>query len=188
MKRLGFLLLALLASPLVMAQWQYKDEKGQTVFSDQPPPPSTKRSDIIKAPPGFDAPRPQAVQPTSLNQKGSTGGRPNYGDTAQTAAADGKPAEAKKPEEKTMTAADKDAELQKKKKEQAEAQAKTEKEAQAAKDKQQACNASKEALRNLESGARIATTNEKGERAYLDDAERATRTVRARDAVSRSCT
>ncbi len=188
MKRLGFLLLALLASPLVLAQWQYKDEKGQTVFSDQPPPSSTKRSDILKAPPGFDAPRPQAVQPTSLNQKGSTGGSPNYGATPPAVTADGKPAEAKKPEEKALTAAEKDAELQKKKKETADAQARVEKELQASRDKQQACNASKEALRNLESGARIATTNEKGERAYLDDTERAARTTRARDAVSRSCT
>jgi len=188
-----FILLALLAQSAA-AQWQYKDEKGQTVFSDQPPPASVKRSDIIKGPPGFDAKPVEGA--SSKTVKGPSASRPNYDATAAatptanaaTVTTAGTPAAGdKKADDKPLTTAEKELEYQKRKKAEAEAQAKSEAEAQAARDKQQACNMSRESLRSLESGIRMMTVNEKGERIPMDDEERNKRTARAREAVAKSC-
>ncbi|MBX7228144.1 MAG: DUF4124 domain-containing protein [Burkholderiaceae bacterium] len=189
-----FTLLALLAQPAT-AQWQYKDEKGQTVFSDQPPPASVKRSDIIKGPPGFDA-KPLEGTSSKTVKGPSSAARPNYEAAAATTPAANAaavntagtpPAADKKTDDKPLTTAEKELEYQKRKKAEAEAQAKSEAEAQAARDKQQACNMSRESLRSLESGIRMMTVNEKGERIPIDDEERNKRTARAREAVAKSC-
>jgi hypothetical protein len=184
-------LLALLAQP-TLAQWQYKDDKGQTVFSDQPPPSSVKRSDIIKGPAGFDAKPVEGA--SSKTVKGPSGGKPSYDSTASapapTAAVNptGTPAGTdKKADDKPLTTAEKELEYQKRKKTEAENQAKSEAEAQAARDKQQACTTSRESLRGLESGIRMVTVNEKGENIPIDDSERNNRASRARAAVAKTC-
>jgi hypothetical protein len=66
----------------------------------------------------------------------------------------------------------------------AEKQAKTE---QDAREKRENCSRAQNALRSLESGQRIARTDEKGERYFLDDAQMAQETVRARQAARDWC-
>lgn len=75
-------------------------------------------------------------------------------------------------------------------KRQAEAQKAAEKAAQEEKDaaaKQENCERSRESLRVLESGQRIARTDARGERYYLDDAQIAQEMAKARDAVKQWC-
>ena len=53
--------------------------------------------------------------------------------------------------------------------------------------KRENCNRAQESLRTLESGQRIARTDSKGERYYLEDAQIAQETARARQLVKESC-
>lgn len=69
----------------------------------------------------------------------------------------------------------------------AEAQAKKQKEEAQAKEKQQNCENARRNLATFESGARVATTNEKGERVIMDDAARASAMAEARKAVETWC-
>lgn len=209
------------------AQWQYRDAQGRMVFSDQPPPPGTKDSDIIKGPgfttnkpqaPRADMPRPDMSGPRNSTpsanaaaaspapaaaaasaQRGSTSrgvvytdgtsATPPAPDAKAAAAKDGKaaaPTAAKdaKPAEKPLTPEEA---FQKRQKEAREAEEKAAKTKADADRKAQACNQNREALRNLESGQRVATTDAKGERVFLDDAQRAARAAQLRDAVAKTC-
>jgi hypothetical protein len=66
----------------------------------------------------------------------------------------------------------------------AEKQAKAEQEAR---DKRENCSRAQNALRALESGQRVARTDSKGERYFLDDAQMAQETTRARQAAKDWC-
>jgi hypothetical protein len=58
---------------------------------------------------------------------------------------------------------------------------------QEAKAKQENCAQAQSALRTLESGQRISRTDSKGERVFLEDAEIAKETAKARDSVKQWC-
>jgi len=80
---------------------------------------------------------------------------------------------------------------QKFRKQQADAQkaaAKAEQEQKDAQTKVENCNRARATLRTLETGERIVTTDTKGERYYLNDAEIAKQTAVAREQVSQWCT
>ena len=62
-----------------------------------------------------------------------------------------------------------------------------ERDAQAAQAKQRRCNAAKDDLRQMESVDRLYDLNEKGERVYLDDAEKKAEIERARQFITRNC-
>ncbi len=75
-------------------------------------------------------------------------------------------------------------------KRQEDAQKDAEKQSQAdaqAREKQENCARAQEYLRTLEAGGRIQRTDAKGERYYLEDAQIAQETVRARQNVQQSC-
>jgi hypothetical protein len=192
------LIFACAASPLAQAQWQYRDATGSIVFSDQPPPPSVKISDIMKGP-GIDNTKPAepvtpakpTVKPPGSTGKGSSGSRPDY-DPAATAAAKAKAdaavaAAAKPGEDPAKAAMDKKQTEEQRKKEQADAAAKRDADEAAAKQKAASCEANKANLRSYESGGRIATTNEKGEKVVMEDAERTRKAAAARDAIAKVC-
>ena len=69
-------------------------------------------------------------------------------------------------------------------KKEAEKQAQAEKDAQA---KKENCGHAQEALRSLESGQRIARTDSKGERFYLEEQQLAAETAKARQTVQEWC-
>ena len=75
-------------------------------------------------------------------------------------------------------------------KRQEDAQKEREKDAQSEQEasaKRENCVRAQESLRTLESGQRIARTDSKGERYYLEDAQIAQETARARQIVKESC-
>jgi len=65
-----------------------------------------------------------------------------------------------------------------------EKQAKADQEVQ---EKRQNCTRAQDALRTLESGQRVSRTDSKGERYFLDDAQAAQETARARQSVQEWC-
>ena len=154
---LAALLGATLALPAA-AQWKWRDQRGQTQYSDTPPPPGTAEKDILQ--------RPSAVvrheaQPAS-------------------APASGAPALAPK-------AVDAELDAKRKKAEQDIADKKKADDARVVAVRAENCSRAKAQMRTLDSGVRIARTNEKGEREYLDDKAREREVARTRDAMTSEC-
>ena len=151
----------------VAAQWSWKEDNGRVVYSDRPPPPEIKASQILRQP-TIQAPAPQPAVP------GTTG------DPAK--AADGKPA-ASGPK----TIAERDMEFRKRQQERADAERKAQDEQQKSTAKAAECERARGYLRSLEDGMRIARTDASGNREFLDDAERAQETERTRKMVQSLC-
>ena len=154
------------------AQWGWKDKSGSRVFSDQQPPASVADKDIFKRPAGNRAP----VEPATAAVSTASA-------AAQPAAA-GASAPASAPK-----LSGKDAELEKKKKEAeaAETAKKKAAEQQVAQARAENCERARKALASFNSGVRIATTNEKGEREIMGDAQRAAETKRLQDIAAQDC-
>lgn len=85
------------------------------------------------------------------------------------------------------TAADRELEFRKRQKESQENAEKTQKEQAASAEKQENCANARRYQATLESGERVALRDDKGERYFLDDAQRAQETEKARKAVEASC-
>ncbi|HNC53010.1 MAG TPA: DUF4124 domain-containing protein [Accumulibacter sp.] len=85
------------------------------------------------------------------------------------------------------TTADREMEFRKRQKESQENAAQAEKERRAAALRQENCEASRQALRVMESGERVVMLDSKGERYFLDDAQRAQEAAKAREAVRINC-
>jgi L-lactate utilization protein LutC len=146
------------------AEWQWIDKDGRKVFSDQSPPADIPAKNIIKQP-GVKG-RPAAIEPI-----------------AATASQAAKPAPA------APKLSGKDQELQEKKKqaEAAEAEKKKAHEEQVAKVRAENCERAKLSKASFDSGTRIARTNAKGEREYIDDATRASETKRLVGIIANDC-
>ncbi|MBU0688557.1 MAG: DUF4124 domain-containing protein [Gammaproteobacteria bacterium] len=80
-----------------------------------------------------------------------------------------------------------EAELKKARQEKKEASEKSASESAQQQERKRNCAAAQENLRALESGTRLVTYDEKGEKRFMDDAERAQRLNSARDAVKGNC-
>ena len=155
------LLGALLAVP-AQAQWKWRDKNGQTQYSDLPPPAGVAESDILQRP--------------NVTQRRAPVGAP----AAASGAASGVPALAPKGSDPELEAKRRQAEQDVAAKKKAE----DEKIAIAKADN---CMRAKAQVRTLDSGVRIARTNDKGEREFMDDAARAAETKRAQDIVASDC-
>ena len=88
---------------------------------------------------------------------------------------------------KEKTWADREMEFRQRKLEQAEKQEKAKQEAAAADEKKAYCDGERRRLKSLESGIRIATMNDKGEREFMEDAQRAKEVEKARNNLSSRC-
>ena len=77
--------------------------------------------------------------------------------------------------------------FQKRQQEQREGADKAAQEQAEAQNKRANCEAAQAQLRQLQSGERISTTTASGERAFIDDAQRARETERAQKAISEWC-
>jgi hypothetical protein len=86
-----------------------------------------------------------------------------------------------------LTAAEREAEFRRRQLEAAQAREKQEQLAQEAAAKKDSCDRARENLRTLESGQRIARTDAKGERYFLDESQIAQETARARRTAQESC-
>jgi hypothetical protein len=149
---------------LCFAQWQWIDKDGRKVFSDRSPPADIPAKNIVKQPSGGKG---RQVEPVA-------------------AAA---PAEAAKPAASVPKVSGKDKELQDKKKlaDAAEAEKKKAKEDEYAKARADNCERAKRSKAGFDSGVRISTTNAKGEREILDDAQRAAETKRLENIIASDC-
>lgn len=97
------------------------------------------------------------------------------------------PAPAQSKESPSKSLADKEMEFRKRQQEKADAQSKKDKEAADAKIKKQNCDNAQATLRNLESGVRTFSVNEKGERVYMDDTARQNAIAEAKKAADSWC-
>jgi len=164
--RKALLLIASLAfTGSAAAQYKWVDQNGRIQYGDTPP--AGARSSTVRPSP---APRVDAAQDEAKD--------------------DAKKDEAKKEEAKKdkgpATMAEKEADFRKRR---LEADKEREKQAQAQQDadrKRENCARARENVRVLESG-RVTRVDGKGERYYLDDAQLAQETVKARQVVQEWC-
>ncbi|AKJ29190.1 DUF4124 domain-containing protein [Caldimonas brevitalea] len=154
--------LGLAASLPAAAQWKWRDASGKVQYSDRPPPASVTDKDVLQRPAGAR----KATPPVPATEASAP------------AAPVAKPA---------APGVDKELEERRKKEAQEqEAKAKAEEE-RLAKARAENCTRAKNYQQTLDSGIRIARTNEKGEREILDDAARAKEVERAKQVIASDC-
>lgn len=152
--------LALCAAAADAQQYKWKDSRGRTVYGDLPP--AGVKATPLKA----VAPPPPAAAAPATTQAGS-----------KAAAKSTKP----------LTPAEQEMEYRRRVKEAQEAAAKQAKEQQDERDRRENCELAREQERTLASGQRIARVDQKGERYYIDDAQRAQELAQARRSISEWC-
>lgn len=163
---LRILLLIALCLPLAataQGQWKWRDTQGRVQFSDRPPPQGTPDKDILERP--MRAPKPVQVVPY---------GQAASAPVAAAAPAASTPQERAAASDRTRKAADSEAKL--KAQEQRDTQAKADN-----------CRNARQQLTALESGVRVASVNERGERSILDDGQRAQEVRKAQAVIAADC-
>ncbi len=89
--------------------------------------------------------------------------------------------------QKQKSLADREMEFRKRQKESQESGDKARKEEASASEKRENCDNARRQLQALESGERIALRDDKGERYYMEDAQREQETAKARNFIESSC-
>ncbi|NPC54169.1 DUF4124 domain-containing protein [Caenimonas soli] len=158
--RVTLLGLACTLPAVCLAQWQWIDNGGRKVFSDQSPPADIPAKNILRQP---------GVKGTPV---------------AAEAAAEPVKVQANAPK---ITGKDKQLEEKKKQADAAEAEKKKAEEEQLAKVRADNCTRAKRAKAEMDSGIRIARMNDKGEREIMDDAARAVESKRIGGIVASDC-
>jgi uncharacterized protein DUF4124 len=161
--RVTVLGLACALPALSFAQWQWIDNNGRKVYSDQSPPADIPAKSIIKQP-GVKAPAPPEPVAAAASQP------------AKPALASPK-----------LSGKDKQLEDKKKQAEAAEAEKKKALEEQVAAMRAENCQRAKRSKAMYDSGTRIARMNDKGEREFVDDAARAAETKRLAGVIATDC-
>lgn len=154
--------LAVCAGVANAQQYKWKDSRGRTVYGDVPP---------------------AGVQATPLK---SVTVQPAAAAAAAPAAGEAGAKAAAKPS-KPLTPAEQELEFRRRVKEAQEAAAKQAKEDETERDRRQNCELAREQERTLASGQRVSRVDEKGERYYVDDAQRAQELAQARRSISEWC-
>ena len=150
--------LALCAGSAGAQMYKWVDKDGKVRYGDSPPP--GVKSTAIRPPSGpAAAPRPAA------------------------AAKDGKDAK----DAKALTPAEKEQDFRKRQADAAKAQEKAETEQRQKAEREESCARMRETLGSLRSGQRIARTDAKGERYFLDDAQVAKEAADAERSYQQSC-
>ena len=161
-----FILLAAttFATAALAQQFKWIDKDGKVHYGDTLPP--GVKATPLKPPPGSVAPPPGA---------------------AKSAAAKDKSAAAKDVGKGPLTPAEQEQDFRKRKLEEQKAAEKTDDERKEAEAKRENCQRAQEQQRTLEAGGRIARTDAKGERYYLEDAQIAQEAAKARELVKQWC-
>lgn len=146
------------------AQWIWRDEKGNKVISDTPPPPDVKAADILRQPAA-----------ALLPPEGEPAAAPGQAPARPQAA----------PARKTI--ADQEMEFRKRQQERDKAEAKqAADEARTARQAEE-CQRARGYVRALEDGTPLVRTESDGSRNFLDDEQRAAEMKRAREAMGQLC-
>nr|WP_314545390.1 DUF4124 domain-containing protein [uncultured Massilia sp.] len=156
--RAALLLLALL-TPSAFAQYSWIDDKGTHVFSDRPPPAGTPEARILKKPRTLDALAPAPSAPAA-------------------------PAE---PAKAAPTLAEREADYRKRQAQQAEMETKEQLSAQKQAAQAQRCKSLKRREMTLTAGTRLSEYDEKGQRSFVSDDERARRLAETRRMQDTEC-
>jgi hypothetical protein len=146
------------------AQWKWRDAQGRVTVSDRPPPQDVPAQNILSRPAGADRKDRAAPAPAARASDAAT--------TPVVAAAPG---------------VDPEIEARKKKLEQEQLAKQKEAEDRRAAEMRDNCQRARAHMASLESGARIARPNDKGEREILDDDQRAAEMARTREAIAANC-
>jgi hypothetical protein len=162
--RLALLAAACVLPALAAAQWQWIDKDGRKVFSDQAPPPDVPAKNILRQPGSRAAPA-AAAEPVA-------------------AAASAAKAAASAPK---LSGRDKELEERRKQAEAAEAEKRKAEEEKLAQARAENCKRARQGKAAFDSGQRIAMTDEKGERYFLDDKQRAAELKRLEGLIARDC-
>jgi hypothetical protein len=152
----------LAGSSPALAQWKWRDGRGQIHVSDLPPPRDVPDKDVLQ--------RPEVIA-----RKPVSAPMPAPAASAASAAAPAKAAVDPELEAKRQRAEQEQA---------TRAKADERRQAELRKDN---CNRAREQLALLDSGTRIARVNADGEREIIDDDQRARETQRARNIVASDC-
>ena len=147
------------------AQWRWRDKTGQINASDRPPPQDIPEKDIIGRP-----------APADLRRAGAAAAALPASGTSAPAAASAPP-----------TALEREVQARKKAADQEQAAKAKADEERMSTQRADNCRAARGHLSALESGQRIARTNDKGEREVLDDKGRAEELRRAREVIASDC-
>ena len=153
------------------AQWVWKDEAGQVVASDQPPPLNVPLSRIQKSP----KPRAVDLTPAPAAKEGES----------KDAAKDAAKGVAKVDAPKTL--ADRDLEFKQRQKESGEAAKKADEESTKALALKENCTAVRANLAGLQGGGRAARVNDRGEKYYIDDAQRQGEIAKSQSQIAQYC-
>ena len=151
--------LLLVAAP-AFGQWMWKDDQGKVVASDQPPPTSVPQSRILKEPRARRAGVAEA--PAATNKDAAKADAPK-------------------------STADRELDAKQHQKEAAEAAKKADDDTNKARAMQENCSAVRGNLAALQAGGRAARFDEKGERVYLDDTQRASEIQKSQSQISQYC-
>ncbi len=149
LKKIAAVLATLSLAMTASAQYIWLDEKGTKQYSDMPPAASVPKERILKQPGSAANPPPVAAAPASAGTETKTGSKA------------------------PKTAAELNADFNKRRMEQAEKDKKSAEEAKIAADKSKNCERTRQHSRSLASGERLYRTDKNGEREYLDDDQRA---------------
>ncbi len=152
--------LALCAAGANAQQYKWKDSRGRTVYGDIPPA-------GVKAEPLRSAAPPPSAAPSAATEEGG----------AKAAAKPSRP----------LTPTEQEMEFRRRVKEAQEAAAKQAEKDKDERDRQQNCELAREQERTLSSGQRISRVDQKGERYYINDAQREQELAQARRSVSQWC-
>jgi hypothetical protein len=160
----AFLAMGLCASACAQYVWIDKDNRKH--YSDQPPPASVPNNRILKSPGNRPA---KNISETSPELGGSGANTPTAPAPASTQA--------------PMSAAEKNADFNKRKMEQAEKDKKAEEDKKHVDTKAQNCERAKEYQRTLNSGERISRISKSGEREFLSDVDRSKESREVQEAL-----
>ena len=164
-----FFALAMATSLTAAAQYQWIDKNGSRVYSDVAPPADIPAKNILKQPRGSSSSLSAPVTEAPAQ-------------AAPTAAAASAPASGP-----ATAGVDKALEEKKKQAEAAEAAKKKAEEQKLAQARAENCKRAREGKATLDSGVRMARTNEKGEREVLDDTQRAAELKRINGIIQSDC-
>lgn len=152
------------------AQWQWVDNQGKKVFSDQAPPPEIPEKNILRRASG--APPRVSFAPVAPTADG----------TAAVAAPNPAASAAAKP-----SGVDKELAEKAKKAEEAEKAEKAAEAAKLAKARTDNCARAKQGKATFDSGIRVARLNAQGEREIMDDKTRAAEQKRLQTVIDSDC-
>ncbi len=158
-------LLGVTLSLPAVAQWKWRDKNGQMQYSDLPPPIGIPDRDILQRP--HPLLKPTAAAPAASAASGV--------------------ASAPSRVEPELEAKRRKAEEDKVAKEQAERVRREAEQEKMAAARASNCTRAQSYLKTLNDGMRIARTNAKGEREFLDDQQRAAEVERAKGIIATDC-